>query len=100
MTLLQRNQYSLPKHNDKNQTTGATTSAHFLTTPLSPHSGKPRRGAALMYPNAPYFVVIVGTLIRIHNAHALWCRNEEQNQLMCCCWCTGFLTLQSLNTSG
>ncbi len=97
MTLLQRNQYSLPKTNDKNQTTGATTSAQLPTTPLSPHSGKPRRGAALMYQNAPYFVVIGGTPIRIHNAHALWCGNEGKNQLMCCCRCTGFLTLPLLN---
>ena len=34
--------------------------AQLLTTPSSPHSGKPRRGVALMYPNAPYFVVIGG----------------------------------------
>ncbi len=50
-----------------------------------------------MYPNATYFVVIGGTPIRIHNAHVLWCGNEGQNKLMCCCRCTGFLTLPSLN---
>jgi hypothetical protein len=33
---------------------------------LSPHSGKPWRGAALTYPNAPYFVVGGGIPIRIH----------------------------------
>jgi hypothetical protein len=97
MTLLQRNQYSLSKTNHKNLTTGATTSAQLLTTPSSPHSGKPRRGVAFMYSNAPYFVVIGGTPIRIHNAHTLWCGNEGQNQLMCCCQCTGFLTQPSLN---
>jgi hypothetical protein len=47
-------------------TTGATTTAQLLTTPLSPHSGKPWRGAALTYPNAPYFVVGGGIPIRIH----------------------------------
>ena len=78
------------KTNAKNQTTGATTPAQLLTTPSSPHSGKPRRGAALMYPNAPYFVMIGGTPIRIHNAHALWCGKWGTNQLMCCCRCTGF----------
>ncbi len=72
-------EFVLPqKTNDKNQTTGATTLTQLLTTPLSPHSRKPRRGAALMYPNAPYFVAIGGTPIIIHNAHALWCGNEGQ----------------------
>ncbi len=84
LTLLQRNQYSLPKTNDKNQTTGATTSAQLPNTPLSPHSGKSQRGAALIYLNAPYFIVIGWAPIRIHNAHALWWGNEGQNKLMCC----------------
>ncbi len=81
MTLLQRNQYLLPKTNDKNQSTGATTTAQLPTTPMSPHSGKPRRGAALMYPNAPYFVVGGGIPIRIYNAHTLWCGNKGQIEL-------------------
>ncbi len=50
-----------------------------------------------MHPNAPYFVVIGGTPIRIHNAHALLCGNEGLNELMCCCQYSGFLTLPSLN---
>jgi hypothetical protein len=33
---------------------------------LTPHSGKPWRGAALTYPNAPYFVVGGGIPVRIH----------------------------------
>ncbi len=101
MTLLQRNQYLLPKTNDKNQTTRATTPApaQLPTTPLSLHSSKPQRGVALMYLNAPYYVVGGGggTPIRIHNAHALWCGIEEKNKLKCCCWCTGFLALLLLN---
>jgi hypothetical protein len=47
-------------------TTGATTTAQLPTNPLSPHSGKPRRGAVLTYPNVPYFVVGGGIPIRIH----------------------------------
>ncbi len=66
MTLLQRNQYLLPKTNDKNQSNGATTTAQLPTTPSTPHSGKPWRGAALTFPNAPYFVVGGGIPIRIH----------------------------------
>jgi hypothetical protein len=86
LTLLQRNQYSLPTTNNKNQTTGATISVQLPTTPSSPHSGqKPRQGASLMYPNTTYFVVIGGTPIRIHNAHTLWCSIEGQNNLMCFC---------------
>jgi hypothetical protein len=81
MTLLQRNQYLLPKTNGKSQPTGATKTAQLLTTPSSPHSGKLRRGAVLTYPNAPYFVVGGGTPVRIHNAHALWCRNKGQIEL-------------------
>ncbi len=57
MTLLQRNQYLLPKTNDKNQSTRITTTEQLLTTLSSPHSGKPRRGVALTCLNAPYFVV-------------------------------------------
>ena len=67
------------------------------TTPSSPHSGKPRRGAVLMYPNVPYFVASGETHIWIHNTHALWCGNEGQTKLMCCCRCTALLTLLSLN---
>ncbi len=57
MSLLQRNQYLLPKTNNKNQTTGATTPVQLPTTPLSPQSVKPRRGVVLTYPNPPSFVV-------------------------------------------
>jgi hypothetical protein len=74
-------QYLLPKTNDKNQSTRATTTAQLPTTPSSPHSGKPRRGAALTYPNVPYFVVGGGKPIRIHNAHALWCKKKGQIEL-------------------
>jgi hypothetical protein len=81
MTLLQRNQYLPPKTNNKNQLTGAATTAQLLTTPLSPHSGKPRRRAVLKYPNAPYFMVGGGIPIRIHNAHTLSCGNEGQIKL-------------------
>ncbi len=82
MTLLQRNPYLLPKTNNKNQSTGATTTGQLLTTPLSPHSGKPRRGVVLTYPNAaPYFVVGGEIPIRIYNAHPLWCGNEGQIEL-------------------
>ena len=98
LTLLQRNQYSLPKPNNNNQTTGATTPAQLPTTPSSSHSGKLRRGVALAYPNAPFFVVGTwGTPFRIHNAHTLWSRNEGQNKFMRCCQCTWLLTLPLLN---
>jgi hypothetical protein len=55
-----------PQNQRQKPTTGATTTAQLPTNPSSPHSGKPWRGAALTYPNAPYFVVGGGILIRIH----------------------------------
>jgi hypothetical protein len=55
-----------PQNQRQKPTTGATTTAQLLTNPVSPHSGKPRRGVALTYPNAPYFVVGGGIPIRIH----------------------------------
>jgi hypothetical protein len=55
-----------PQNQQQKSTTGATTTAQLPTNPLSPHSGKPRRGAALTYPNASYFVVGGGIPIRIH----------------------------------
>ncbi len=55
-----------PQNQQQKPTTGATTFAQFPTIPLSPHFGKPRRGEALKYPNAPYFVVGGGIPIRIH----------------------------------
>ncbi len=55
-----------PQNQRQKPTTGATTTAQLPTNPSSPHSGKPRRGAALTYPNAPYFVVSGGIFIRIH----------------------------------
>ncbi len=70
LTLLQRNQYRIPKTNDKNQSTRATTTAQLPNTPPSPHSGKSQRVAVLTYPNAPYFVEGRGIPIRIHT-HAL-----------------------------
>jgi hypothetical protein len=47
-------------------TTGVTTSVQLPTNPSSPHSSKPWRGAALTYPNAPYFVMSEGIPISIH----------------------------------
>jgi hypothetical protein len=67
-----------PKTIIKNRTTGATTPAQLPTTPLSPHSGKPWRLAALTYLNAPYFVVGGGTLVKIHNAQEPRFRNVGQ----------------------
>ncbi len=99
MTLLQRNQYLPPKTNDKNQSTGATTTAQFPTTPSSPHSGKPWRGAALTYPNAPYFVV-GGGWGDTHQDTQCSCpmvRKQGTNRVMRCWWYTGFLTLPLLN---
>jgi hypothetical protein len=55
-----------PQNQRQKPTTGATTTAQLPTNPSSPHSGKPRRGAALTYPNVPYFVVGGGVPIRIH----------------------------------
>jgi hypothetical protein len=55
-----------PQNQRQKPTTGATTTAQLPTNPLSPHSDKPWRGAALTYPNAPYFVVGGGIPIRIH----------------------------------
>jgi hypothetical protein len=55
-----------PQNQQQKPTTGATTTAQLPTNPSSPHSGKPWRGAALTYPNAPYFVVSGGIPIRIH----------------------------------
>ncbi len=55
-----------PQNQRQKPTTGATTTAQLSTNPSSPHSGKPRRGAALTYPNAPYFVVGGGIPIGIH----------------------------------
>ena len=40
------------------------------------------------------FVVIGGTPVRIQNAHALWCRNEGQNELIAT---VRLLTLTLLN---
>jgi hypothetical protein len=57
---------SPPQNQQQKPTTRATTTAQLLTTPSSPHSGKPLRGAALTYPKSPYFVVGGGIPIRIH----------------------------------
>jgi hypothetical protein len=73
--------YLLPKTNNKNQSTPSNNTAQLSTTPLSPHYGKPWRGVALTYPNAPYFVVGGRTPVRIHTAHALWCGNKGQIEL-------------------
>jgi hypothetical protein len=55
-----------PPNQLQKPTTGVTTTAQLPTNPSSPHFGKPRRGAVLTYPNAPYFVVGGGIPIRIH----------------------------------
>jgi hypothetical protein len=55
-----------PQNQRQKPTTGATTTAQLPTNPLSPHSGKPQRGAVITYLNAPYFVVSGGIPIRIH----------------------------------
>jgi hypothetical protein len=55
-----------PQNQRQKPTSGATTTAQLPTNPSSPHSSKPRRGAALTYPNAPYFVLAGGIPIRIH----------------------------------
>jgi hypothetical protein len=75
---------SSQKTNNKNQTTGAITPVQLPTTPSSPHSSKSRRGAALMHPNAPYFVVGRGKL-----PYSAETRDKSSNALLLMHWIFG-----------
>jgi hypothetical protein len=77
-----------PQNQQQKPTTGATTTAQLPTNPSSPHSGKPRRGAALTYLNAPYFVVGGGITIRIHKLtpYGAETRDESRYALLMMHW--------------
>jgi hypothetical protein len=49
-----------PKNQRQKPNNRATTPAQLPTNPSSPNSGKPQRGVALRYLNAPYFVWVEG----------------------------------------
>jgi hypothetical protein len=85
-----------PPNQQQKPTTGATTTAQLSTNPSSPHSGKPRRGAALRYPNAPYLWWVGGYPSGYTSLRPM-VRKRGTNRVMRCRRCTGFVTLPLLN---